>query len=163
MPEYIRKYNKEGADLVEIDNKKLSNYNIKIIQRNMSSIKDGRVRHNPEVIAATIIEMICNDLKFHDMQNNTEYLLLQSVLKEQKKLIAQNEKRLVKVSNKPSLKKKKTHDTKKKSKFNEKYMDRVSSIKNTEKKIAENRKIAKEIEKMENVKKESLNKNRKKQ
>ena len=113
VPEYIRKYNKEGADLVEIDNKKLSNYNIKIIQRNMSSIKDGRVRHNPEVIAATIIEMICNDLKFHDMQNNTEYLLLQSVLKEQKKLIAQNEKRLVKVSNKPSLKKKKTHDTKK--------------------------------------------------
>ena len=98
VPEYIRKYNKEGADLVEIDNKKLSNYNIKIIQRNMSSIKDGRVRHNPEVIAATIIEMICNDLKFHDMQNNTEYLLLQSVLKEQKKLIAQNEKRLVKVS-----------------------------------------------------------------
>ena len=163
VPEYIRKYNKEGADLVEIDNKKLSNYNSKIIQRNMSSSKDGRVRHNPEVIAATIIEMICNDLKFHDMQNNTEYLLLQSVLKEQKKLIAQNEKRLVKVSNKPSLKKKKTHDTKKKSKFNEKYMDRVSSIKNTEKKIAENRKIAKEIEKMENVKKESLNKNRKKQ
>jgi uncharacterized cofD-like protein len=163
VPEYIRKYNKEGADLVEIDNKKLSNYNIKIIQRNMSSIKDGRVRHNPEVIAATIIEMICNDLKFHDMQNNTEYLLLQSVLKEQKKLIAQNEKRLVKVSKKPSLKNKKTHDAKKKSKFNEKYMDRISSIKNTEKKIAENRKLAKEIEKMENTKRESLNKNKNKQ
>lgn len=161
VPEYIRKYNKEGADLVEIDNKRLSNYNIKIIQRNMSCIKDGRVRHNPEVIAATIIEMICNDLKFHDMQNNTEYLLLQSVLKEQKKLIAQNEKRLVKVSKKPSFKKQRTQDNKKKSKFNEKYRDRVSSIKNTDKKIAENKKIAKEIEKMENAKREALN--RKKQ
>jgi len=151
VPEYIRKYNKEGSDLVEIDNKKLSGYNIKIIQRNLSSIKDGRIRHNPDVLAATIIEMICNDLKFHDMQNDTEYLLLQSVLKEQKKLIAQNEKRLVKVKEKP-FSRKTYEDHKRKSKFKEKYRDRVASIKNTEKKIAENKKIAKEIEKMENSK-----------
>ena len=152
VPEYIRKYNKEGSDLVEIDSRKLNNYNIKIIQRNMSCIKDGKVRHNPEIIAAAIIEMLCNDLKFHDMQNDTEYLLLQSVLKEQKKVIAQNEKRLVKVSNKPSLIKKKTN-TNKRSKFKEKYNERVSSIQNTESKIAENKKIAKEIEKMEKAKK----------
>ncbi len=152
VPEYIRKYNKEGSDLVEIDSRKLNNYNIKIIQRNMSCIKDGKVRHNPEIIAASIIEMLCNDLKFHDMQNDTEYLLLQSVLKEQKKVIAQNEKRLVKVSNKPSLIKKK-NNTNKRSKFKEKYNERVNSIQNTESKIAENKKIAKEIEKMEKAKK----------
>lgn len=151
VPEYIRKYNKEGSDLVEIDSKKLSDYNIRIIQRNLSSIKDGRIRHNPEVLAATIIEMICNDLKFHDMQNDTEYLLLQSVLKEQKKLIAQNEKRLVKVKEKPFARKS-YEDHKRSSKFKEKYKDRVASIKNTDKKIAENKKIAKEIEKMENAK-----------
>ena len=81
IPEYIRKYNKEGSDLVEIDNKKLSGYNVKVIQRNMSCVKNDKIRHNPDIIAATIIEMICNDLKFHDMQNDTEYLLLQSVLK----------------------------------------------------------------------------------
>lgn len=152
VPEYIRKYNKEGSDLVEIDSRKLNNYNIKIIQRNMSCIKDGKVRHNPEIIAASIIEMLCNDLKFHDMQNDTEYLLLQSVLKEQKKIIAQNEKSLVKVSNKLSLIKRK-NNTNKRSKFKEKYNERVSSIQNTESKIAENKKIAKEIEKMEKAKK----------
>ena len=43
VPEYIRKYNKEGSDLVEIDNRKLEDYNIKIIQRNMSTIKDGKI------------------------------------------------------------------------------------------------------------------------
>ena len=47
-------------------------------------VRDGKIRHNPDGIAATIIEMICNDLKFHDMQNDTEYVLLQTVLKEQK-------------------------------------------------------------------------------
>ncbi len=154
VPEYIRKYNKEGSDLVEIDNRKLEDYNIKIIQRNMSTIKDGKICHNPEIIAATIIEMLCNDLKFHDMQNNTEYLLMQSVLKEQKKIIAQNEKRLVKVSNSP-FKKKRAINNKKPSKFKEKYKDRVDSIQNTEKKIAQNKKNAEEIEKMKNSKEKS--------
>ncbi len=153
VPEYIRKYNKEGSDLVEIDSRRLNNYNIKIIQRNMSCIKDGKVRHNPEILAATIIEMLCNDLKFHDMQNDTEYLLLQSVLKEQKKIIAQNEKRLVKVKEKPFSRKTYEDHKNRGSKFKEKYKDRVASIKNTEKKTAENKKIAKEIEKMEKSKK----------
>ncbi len=123
-----------------------------MIQRNMSCIKDGRVRHNPEIIAASIIEMLCNDLKFHDLQNDTEYLLLQSVLKEQKKIIAQNEKRLIKRSNKSSLIKRK-ENTNKRSKFKEKDNERVSRIKNTESKIAENRKMEKEIEKMKKARK----------
>ena len=91
IPEYIRKYNKEGSDLVDIDSNKLKEYNVKVIQRNMSTVRDNKVIHNPDVIASTIIEMICNDLKFHDMQNNTEYLLLQSVLKDQKKMIVRDE------------------------------------------------------------------------
>ena len=73
VPEYIRKYNKDGSDLVEIDSRKINEYNVKVIQRNMSCIKNDRIRHKSDVIASTIIEMICNDLKFHDMQNNTEY------------------------------------------------------------------------------------------
>ena len=158
IPEYIRKYNKEGSDLVEIDNRKLNDYNIKVIQRDMSCVKDNKIRHNPDIIAATIIEMICNDLKFHDMQNDTEYLLLQSVLKEQKKNQQQQEKRLTKVNKNNGLLSKITRekkDTKKSSKFKEKYKDRVESIQNTEVKIAENRRIAEEIEKMEKARKES--------
>ena len=93
VPEYIRKYNKEGSDIVDIDMKNMATYNVRVIQKNMSCIKDGKIRHNPDIIAATIIEMICNDLRFHDMQNNTEYLLLQSVLKDQKKLQIKEEKK----------------------------------------------------------------------
>lgn len=149
VPEYIRKYNKEGSDLVEVDNRNLSEYNIKIIQKNMSCIRNERIRHNPDIIAATIIEMICNDLKFHDMQNDTEYLLLQSVLREQKKVQQQQEKRLMKISKGKLAKRKK--EPQKTSKFAEKYKERVNSIQNSDAKMMQNRKIAAEIEKMEKV------------
>lgn len=152
IPEYIRKYNKEGADLVEVDNKNVNQYNVKVIQRDMSCIKNDKIRHNPDIVASTIMEMICNDLKFHDMQNNTEYLLLQSVLKEQKKLQLKEAKKkqttaLVKTKKKPK------DLIKRDSRFKEKYRDRVESIQNTDAKIAENRRIAEEIAKMEKNKK----------
>lgn len=148
IPEYIRKYNKEGSDLVLIDSRKMSNYNVRVIQRNMSCVKDGKIRHNPDIIASTIIEMVCNDLRFHDMQNDTEYLLLKSVLKEQKKIQQQQEKRLTKIS-KNKLKFPKRRETPNKdSKFKEKYKDRVSSIKNSDAKIKENRKVAEQIERL---------------
>ncbi len=146
IPEFIRKYNKEGSELVELDSKKVEEYNVKIIQRNMSCVKNDKIRHNPDIIASTIIEMICNDLKFHDMQNNTEYLLLQSVLKEQKKM-QQQEKRLTKISKGKIPKREK--EPRKVSKFKEKYKDRVESIQNTDATIQQNRKIAEEIEEME--------------
>ena len=155
VPEYIRKYNKDGSDTVEIDSRKINEYNVKVIQRNMSCIKNERIRHKPDVIASTIIEMICNDLKFHDMQNNTEYLLLQSVLKDQKKLIVKEEKRKKKLAESKKQPKKES-DVKKNSRFKEKYRDRVESIQNTEAKIKENRRIAEEIEKMEKAKKDSM-------
>lgn len=159
IPEYIRKYNKEGADLVEIDSKQLSQYNVKVIQRDMSCIKNDKIRHDPNKVATIIIEMICNDLKFHDMQNNTEYLLLQSVLKDQKKLQLKEAKKkqstaLVKSKKKPKAL------VKKDSRFKEKYRERVESIQNTDAQIAENRRIAEEITKMERSKRESQKKSK---
>lgn len=158
IPEYIRKYNKEGSDIVDIDNTKLKEYNVRVIQRNMSTVKDNKIIHNPDVIASTIIEMICNDLKFHDMQNNTEYLLLQSVLKDQKKMIVKEEKRLKKVKlNKHEQPKR--ANPKRTSKFSEKYRDRVEAIQNSDAKIIENRRIAVEIEKMEKAKRATAERN----
>ena len=87
------------------------------------------------------------------MQNNTQYLLLQSVLKDQKKLREKEAKRKGKNRN---IKTKLLTDSKKTSKFSEKYSDRVKSIKNTEAKILENKKIASEIEKMERSKINSM-------
>jgi uncharacterized cofD-like protein len=158
VPEYIRKYNKEGSDVVEVDTKKVNQYNVKVIQRNMSCIKDDKIMHNSDIVASIIIEMICNDLKFHDMQNNTEYLLLQSVLKDQKKLQLKEEKRRKQTTALVKSNKKVKEPKKTTSRFKEKYKDRVESIQNADAKIEENRRIAEEIEKMENAKKSQKNK-----
>lgn len=151
VPEYVRRYNKEGAEVVEANITQAASLGVKIIQKDMSCIKNDRIRHNPTMIASTIIELICNELKFKDEQNGTEFLLLNSILKEEnkgikkEKSIQKQHKNIVKKATQ-NVKKKKSN---RKSKFSEKYKERVESIQNTETKIKENRAIAKEIERLE--------------
>ena len=84
-PEFVRKYNKMGADLVEQDLSKVSEKGITIIQKDMSMIKKDLIRHDPDAVASAIIELICNDLKFNDQQNSKQYVLLNTKLQKQKK------------------------------------------------------------------------------
>ncbi|MGN1299305.1 MAG: uridine diphosphate-N-acetylglucosamine-binding protein YvcK [Candidatus Scatovivens sp.] len=146
VPEYIRQYNKEGSDIVESDIDRASKFNVKIISRNMSCIKNNRIRHNPDIIANTIIELICNELKFKDLQNETEYLLINSILKEQNKEINNIEKenkKEQKIVNKAT--KRVSREKRKPSKFFDKYKDRIESIQTSEKKIKEKIRIEEEI------------------
>ncbi len=55
------------------------------MQRDLSYVVGDRIRHNPDAIAASIIQLICDDLKFKDMQNDTKYVLLNDRLKRSKK------------------------------------------------------------------------------
>lgn len=119
VPEYIRQYNKEGAELVEQDIAKVKEEGIKLIQRNLSTVENGRIRHNSDAIATSIVQLICDDLKFRDMQNDTQFIMLDSKIKDTKKKMKNNKKKNVKKK-----------DTKKhsNSKFFEKYNDRIQSI-----------------------------------
>ena len=154
VPEYVRKYNKNGSEIVEANITEAAGLGVKIIQKDMSCIKNDRIRHNSAMIASTVIELICNELKFKDEQNGTEFLLLNSILKEDKKNIKKEQK--VDQKKKEIVKKAtqqvKAQNNHRKSKFSEKYKERVESIQNTEAKIKENRAIAKEIEKLEKSK-----------
>jgi len=148
-PEFVRKYNKMGSDIVEQDFGKLSGKGMKIIQKDMSMIKGEFIRHNPDVIASTIIELICDDLKYKDKQNDTQYVLLNSRLQNQKK------KEKVHTSAKKTQKniakkvEKKKDRAWQKSKFSEKYKDRVKAIRESEQTTAQNRRMAIEAEKIE--------------
>ena len=62
------------------------------MQRDLSYVIGDRIRHNPDAIAASIIQLICDDLKFKDMQNDTKYVLLNDRLKEAKKSLKQKKK-----------------------------------------------------------------------
>lgn len=146
VPEFVRRYNREGADLVEQDIAKAKDEGIKLIQRNLSYIDGEFIRHNPDAIASSIIELVCEDLKFRDMQNDTKYLMLNSRLKETKKKLKTT------MDTKPNKQSKKGKSvTKSKSKFAEKYNDRIQSIRESDEKALK-RKQAKMKQKEANKK-----------
>lgn len=148
VPEFIRRYNREGADLVEQDIAKAKEEGVKLLQRNLSYIDGEYIRHNPNAIASSIIELICEDLKFRDMQNDAQYLMLNSKLKE-------NKKELKKQQNVKNIKKNKKikNNIKSKSKFAEKYNDRIQSIKESDEKALKRKQAKlKEKEKRKNNK-----------
>ncbi len=93
----------------------------------MSYIDGEFIRHNPDAIASSIIELICEDMKFRDMENDSRYVMLNSKLKDTKKKIK-------KTMPKQKVNKTKHVKNEKVSKFAEKYQDRIESIKQSEKK-----------------------------
>ena len=136
VPEYIKKYNLDGADLVEQDLKNIKEKDIRFIKENLSIIKDNAIRHNANLIADIVVQVICDDMKFMDKQNEPEYLIMNSKLKADKE-INKKKKRDSKKKKKDTLSKKTRIG---KSKFASKYQDRIKSIKNTEKSIQKNKK-----------------------
>ena len=132
MPEYIKKYNKEGSEIVEQDEENVKG--VQLIQRNLSYIQDTRIRHNPDAIAAAIIEIICDDLKFKDKQNDPKYVMMNAKLKYEKKI-----NKLPKVKKHEKAVKSRRHFRGKQSKFIELYGERIESIRNTEENIKRNK------------------------
>ena len=140
VPEFVRRYNKDGADLVEQDIQKCKELGIKLIPKDFSCIENDVIRHNPVNVADSIIELICEDLKFKDMQNNPKYVRMNTKLK------TNNEKRKkeTKIKNKAKRaqnkvnKKARRMDDRKKSKFSSKYNERIKSIKTSEEHRQEN-------------------------
>ena len=145
VPEYIKMYNAKGYDLVEQDIQKLRAKGIKLLQRKLSSIVDGNIRHDADSVAESIINLICDDLKFRDEYNNPEYVMLKSRLKEGKKKTKplKNQKKEQARAQKKTSKSTPRHIGRK-SKFQEKYKDRIISIKTSDEKRKENLKAQKQ-------------------
>jgi len=125
VPEFIRRYNEEGAELVEQDTAKAKALGVHLVKRDLATVDGEKIRHNPDAIAASIVELICEDLKFKDMQNNPEYMILNDELKTKKKGIRIGRKN--KLNNNIS-------GDKEESKFANKYKERIASIKESNKK-----------------------------
>ena len=139
-PEFIRKYNMRGQDLVEIDAQKAKSEGVNLMQRDISYVNGEFIRHNPDAIAASIIQLICDDLKFKDMQNDAKYMLLNDRLKDAKKSLKNSKKKKQKENK--NNKGKNKQNKKDESKFFKKYKDRIESIQESEKKLQEKEKKA---------------------
>lgn len=132
IPEYVRRYNEQGADIVEQDIKKIKDLGIRVIQRNFSVVEDHSIRHDPALVADSIIELICDDMVFKDMQNAPQYISMNTKLKKSNK-----KRRITQKKKKPNEKNKKSKpermkNYKKKSKFANKYNERIKSIQESE-------------------------------
>ena len=136
IPEYIKKYNLDGADLVEQNLKDVKERRIKFIKENLSVIKDDNVRHNANLIADLVIQIICDDLKYMDKHNEPEYVMMNSKLKADREI---NKQRKKTSKNKAKGKTQKRIGN---SKFASKYQERIKSIKDSNKNTQANRKKA---------------------
>ena len=123
-PEYIKKYNMQGSELVELDIQKSKNLGVKLLQRDLACVENGYIRHNSDLVARAITELVCDDLKYRDKQMDPQYMLLKSKL--------EYEKQFNKIKNKPKRKKVKKSSKQRKSKFLDRYGNRIESIRNTE-------------------------------
>lgn len=137
IPEYIKMYNKEGADLVEQKINAPELRKIKFIKKNISTIIDGKIRHDPYLVAESAITLICNDLKYQDKENDPEYVMLNAKLKSDKR-INKLKKEKAKIDKKQRKKGINSQNAKnkntKQSKFSTKYSERIKSIKESEEK-----------------------------
>ena len=138
IPEIIKRYNRDGADLVEQNLDNIKDKKIKFIKENLSVISDNCVRHNATLIADFVIQMICDDLKYMDKQNEPEYLMMNSKLKADKEI---NKKKKRELKRQKKGEKAPTKTIGKKSRFANKYSDRIESIKNADKNIERRKKI----------------------
>ena len=135
VPEMIKKYNTEGQDLVEqnIDVK-----GIRFLQKDLAIVTDGHIRHDPTLVASSIIELICDDLKYQDKQNDPQYMMLNNKLREDKRI--QKVQKQMKKKGKRSSKKLEEKQKKGKSKFSSKYSDRIASIREADQKAKRKKK-----------------------
>ena len=150
VPEFIRRYNEEGADVVDQDIDNVTKKGIKIIQKNLSKIEGDYIRHDSDSIATTVMELICNDLKFRDKQATPQYLFLNSVLKDEKKHERRKNKNVKKEKKERQQKVKETkvkNRPKRRSKFNSKYSERIESIQTADARKIENMKMYNKMEK----------------
>lgn len=150
VPEFIKKYNVEGQDLVQQDIEKVKG--VKFLQRNLSMIANDHIRHDPNLVAASIIELICDDLKYQDKQNDPQYLMLNTKLREEKRI--DKIKKSMKRREKRGKEEKCVKVPKGKSKFRNKYNERIKSIREAD----ENAKIKAENEQVKKEKKEQAKK-----
>ena len=135
--------------MVDQDTSKAKSMGMHLLKRDLATVDGEKIRHNPDAIAASIVELICEDLKFKDMQNNPEYMILNDELKTQKKGIRARRKSKFNNNNISGNNKEEG------SAFANKYKERITSIKESDK---EKKNKSKKATNVMNVKNQILGK-----
>ena len=89
--EYIRRYNREGADFIELDKPKLRNMKLNIVVEDLAVVDDRNgIRHDPIKLAQSIFKIVCDNMDLEDNDKAIEYYTAKSKLK---KMSTKNKKK----------------------------------------------------------------------
>jgi uncharacterized cofD-like protein len=80
--ELEEKYLEENSKLVTVDEDKIKELNVKVIEGDFVKVKNGFVRHDPDKLAAILIETIMDKKLLFDRKKIIEYFYLSERLKE---------------------------------------------------------------------------------
>lgn len=82
MPEYIRMYNQNGCDIIDIDKPRIKNTGVRLVVRDMSVVGEkGKIRHDSLKLAKEIIDIMCQNMDLASDKQALEYYNIQSKLK----------------------------------------------------------------------------------
>ncbi|WP_315119037.1 YvcK family protein [uncultured Clostridium sp.] len=79
------KYKEEASHIVEIDGENIKNLNVRIIEGDFVTVKNGLIRHNSEKLASILIETIMEKKLLFDRKKIIEYFYLSERLKDRNK------------------------------------------------------------------------------
>lgn len=94
IPEYIRLYHTRGSEVVEVDHDRLKALGVKVMKRDLSRVVKEKIRHDPDTVALTLMEIIFSELKYTEKRDEVKYALLNKVLREQKRVQRRIDKNL---------------------------------------------------------------------
>ena len=82
MPEYIRRYNEIGSDVVEVDKNNIKPTGITLLVDDFAKIDEkGMIRHDQEKLAKAVMKIVCDNMDLTKSRQSLEYFTIKSKLK----------------------------------------------------------------------------------
>lgn len=82
MPEYIRMYNQNGSDIIDIDKSRVKNTGVRLVVKDMSVVGEkGKIRHDSIKLAKEIIDIMCHNMDLASDKQALEYYNIKTKLK----------------------------------------------------------------------------------
>jgi len=80
----MKKYNADGAEMVRLDMELLNKAGVKVITGDYISINNNFIRHNPQKLAATIVELVAENVLSKDNKRSIDYYYVKDRLEKTK-------------------------------------------------------------------------------
>ncbi len=86
MPEYVRRYNEAGSEIMEIDKSNIKPTGVSLIVDDLAIVDNtGFIRHDPDKLARAILKIVCDHMDLTNKKEALEYFTIQSKLKKKSK------------------------------------------------------------------------------